>query len=107
VDNLYGDLYDPENPNISNSTCKPVTIEPQGTYSCTFQAEVTGSAGDRVTGIMTSTSLMQDPASASVIFVAQPPETGVGVVPSFVSGLFVAGGMAFVAAGAWARRRTR
>lgn len=107
VDNLYGDLYDADNPNISNSTCKPVTIEAQGAYSCTFQAEVTGSAGDRVTNIMTSTSLMEDPASASVIFVAQPPPTGAGVVPSFVAGLFAAGGTALVAAGAWVRRRTR
>jgi hypothetical protein len=107
VDSLYGDLHDPDNPEISNSTCKPVTIEPQGTYTCTFQAEMYGSAGDRVTNIMTSTSLMEDPASASVVFVARPPETGVGVVPSFVAGLFAAGGTVSVAAAIWMRRRTR
>jgi hypothetical protein len=107
VDSLYGDIYDPDNPSIFNSTCKPVTIEPQGTYSCTFQAEMFASAGDRVTSIMTSTSLMEDPASASVIFVAQPPPTGAGVVPSFVAGLFAAGGTVLVAAGTWVRRRTR
>jgi hypothetical protein len=104
VDSLYGDLLEPDNPNISNNTCEPVTIEAGGTYSCTFQTEVTGSAGDRVTGIMTATNLMQDPASASVRVVAQPP-TGIGVVPSFVAALLAAAGTMLAAVGAWVRLR--
>jgi uncharacterized repeat protein (TIGR01451 family) len=52
-DNVYGNLTNPGNRNISNSTCKLVTIQPGDTYQCTFDAQVAGSPGSSVTDTVT------------------------------------------------------
>jgi fimbrial isopeptide formation D2 family protein len=53
-DDLYGDLTNTGNSQISSSTCSLGTIQPGDTYQCTFQAEVTGSGGNSVTDTVTA-----------------------------------------------------
>ena len=53
----HGDLTDPGNTEIANSTCQlDQTIQQGGSYQCTFQARVEGSAGDLVTDTVTATA---------------------------------------------------
>jgi hypothetical protein len=53
VDNLHGDVASGSNPNIGNSTCSLVTIQPGDTYQCTFEAEAIGRSGEDVTDTVT------------------------------------------------------
>ncbi len=96
VDDVYGDLTSPANPAISNSTCALVTIQPRGFYTCTFEGEFIGNAGElekdtvRAEGVddeQTPTSDEDDhtialndvPSSVEVTKTANPtsvPETG-------------------------------
>ena len=46
ADSLYGDLTDPANPDISDSTCALVTIDAGAVYTCTFKAAANGTGGD-------------------------------------------------------------
>ena len=75
-DNLYGDLTNAGNPNISSSTCASVTIQAGDTYQCTFDAEVSGSGGSSVTDTVTAKvkdaagNAAQASAQASVKIVA-------------------------------------
>jgi hypothetical protein len=48
TDDLYGDItkFAPTNPNITSTKCSlPQTIQPQGTYSCSFVAPVSNANG--------------------------------------------------------------
>lgn len=67
TDSLYGDLTDPDNPLISDSTCELVEIEPGEVYSCTFKAEAIGTGGTVITDTATAqgTDDEGNPASAS------------------------------------------
>src|ERR687896_2162813 len=57
TDNVYADLFDPANPEISNNTCgalEGVVLDPgESTAPCTFVGEFTGQAGDSQTDIVT------------------------------------------------------
>lgn len=59
TDSIYGNLVGGGNAAISNSTCILATIQPGGSYICTFQALVAGSGGGQVTDIVTATALAQ------------------------------------------------
>ena len=55
LDNIYGDLADPSNPNVTMNTCPGlagVTLGPGGMTSCSFKAFVAGDAGDVITDIV-------------------------------------------------------
>jgi hypothetical protein len=52
IDDIYGDLGDATNPNVTNNTCPSLvgtTLAPQGSTSCSFQATVSGDTGDQIT----------------------------------------------------------
>jgi hypothetical protein len=53
-DSLYGDLTDPANGLISDSTCQLVVVEPSTEYVCTFSTQVTGVEGDVLTDTVTA-----------------------------------------------------
>jgi hypothetical protein len=112
-DDVYGDLTDPNNSDIANSTCGLVTIAAGDTYECTFEANVTGVAGDSVTDTVTAVGLddeeneVEASDDATVTIVWDPPDTGAGVAPATLGGGFAALGSVVLAAGAWLRRRTR
>ncbi len=53
VDDVYGDLTDAANPLVSNSTCALAIIQPATTYTCTFEGQFTGNAGDVETDTVT------------------------------------------------------
>ncbi|MDY7076473.1 MAG: hypothetical protein SXV54_06060, partial [Chloroflexota bacterium] len=54
MDDPYGDLTDPGNPNLETSTCQtPQTLQPGASYECTFQVHVSGNAGDSETDTVT------------------------------------------------------
>jgi uncharacterized repeat protein (TIGR01451 family) len=42
VDDVYGGILDPSNPNIVGTTCARVTIQPDDTYTCVFTVFVAG-----------------------------------------------------------------
>ena len=49
VDSIYGDLFDGSNPNVTNNTCDDlsgVLLGLGASVACSFQGDVTGSAGD-------------------------------------------------------------
>ncbi|MBN2114448.1 MAG: hypothetical protein JW785_10020, partial [Acidimicrobiia bacterium] len=48
TDDAYGDLLDPANPAVANSTCpgRPAAIPVGGIFACSFAALVAGDAGD-------------------------------------------------------------
>lgn len=111
-DDVYGNLTDATNPDIADSTCALVTIDPGDTYECAFQAEVSGEAGDVVTDTVVAEGQdnegnpAEDSDDAAVTVVWEPPDSGSGVAPAAVAGGMAAlGGMVLVA-GAWLRRRT-
>jgi predicted outer membrane repeat protein len=83
-DDIYGDIADAENPNLNSTTCSlPSTLIAVGsTYTCSFQAAVTGEPGtytDIVTATLTAadetTSQLQ--ASADVEITDLPPTINV------------------------------
>jgi hypothetical protein len=54
-DDIYGNLADAANPNVMNNTCPTLVgtvLAPGGSASCSFQANVSGNAGDSVTDIV-------------------------------------------------------
>ena len=57
TDDIYGDLGDPANPNITNNTCDDLigdTLAPgASTAPCTFDGEFTGDGGDSQTDTVT------------------------------------------------------
>lgn len=83
TDDVYGDLNDPANPNVDNNTCAGAvgtTLAPNGgTFSCSFDGEFTGNAGDSETDTVTVTgedNLAQeatDSDDATVTLVGVPP----------------------------------
>jgi len=48
VDDIYGDLLDPANPNVFDNTCSAATIEPGSAYACEFTANVSPDALDDI-----------------------------------------------------------
>ncbi|GAB2729520.1 DUF7507 domain-containing protein [Nocardioides pakistanensis] len=55
VDDVYGDLLDPDNDAVESSTCAKATIAAGTTYTCTFQAMVTGKPGEDHRNVITGT----------------------------------------------------
>lgn len=111
VDDIYGDLTDLGNPEISNGNCQLVTIQPGESYQCSFKGEVSGSAGttltDEVTAVAQDGSGNQVHASAkaTVKILSHPPDTGVPLTPPMIAGGLMALGAAATAAGAMVQRR--
>lgn len=111
ADDVYGDLIDPANSDIANSTCSLVTIEPGDTYECTFEADVNGEAGVvvgdtvAVVGQDDEENQADDSDDAEVTIVWEPPDSGSGLAPAAVAGGMAALGGMVLAAGAWLRRR--
>jgi hypothetical protein len=110
-DDVYGNLTDGTNPEISDSTCALVTIQPGDTYSCAFRAEVLGEPGDVMTDTVTAAGTGEEENEiaasddASVTIVVEPPPAGVGLaVHVVVAGLAVLG-LALLAAGTLVRWR--
>ncbi len=80
----HGDLADPGNAAIANSTCQlDQTIQQGDSYQCTFRAEVGGSAGDLVTDTVTATAQITT-ASGTVdsVTTAAPAANGTPVQAS-------------------------
>jgi hypothetical protein len=113
LDSLYGDLTDPGNTAISDSTCELTTIQPNGTYECTFTAQVSGIGGGSVTDTVTAEGAddegnpVQASADATVTITVLPPETGEGVPAPVVAAAVAALGIALLSAGMVLRRRTQ
>jgi hypothetical protein len=113
LDSLYGELTDPGNTLISDSTCTLEEIQPGATYTCSFKAQVSGVAGAEVRDTVVAAAeddegnLVEQMDDAVVTITALPPETGAGVPASVVvSGLAGLGAM-LSAAGVMLRRRSR
>jgi uncharacterized repeat protein (TIGR01451 family) len=112
-DSIYGDLTDPANANITNSTCQLVSINSDGTYECTFRAQVSGNAGTNVTDKVTVTARdarsnqVQASDTATVKILSEPPDTGVPLTPPMIAGGLMALGAAAMTAGALVNRRAR
>ncbi|MEZ4664320.1 MAG: DUF11 domain-containing protein [Caldilineaceae bacterium] len=53
-DSVFGNLVNPNNPNISNSTCTLAAINPGQSYNCTFVGQVTGNAGQSLLNTVTA-----------------------------------------------------
>ncbi len=105
IDDIYGDLMDPGNPLIIETTCEPVWIQPGESCECTFEAEVTGAGGQSVTDNVTAVAEATDTDSATVYVAPAPPPTGVDLSPPLLTGgLAIVGGV-LLAAGALAWRR--
>ncbi len=110
-DNVYGDLTDLANPNISNSNCQLATIQPGNTYQCSFQGQVSGNAGTTVTDTVSviakdnSGNQVQVSAKATVQILSEPPDTGVPLPPPVIAGGLMALGAAALGAGALVNRR--
>jgi hypothetical protein len=111
-DDVYGDVADAANPDLDSTTCSVPRLLPAGdTYTCLFEAEVTGVVGDEQTDTVTVTAA--DPAGAqltgqddaTVLILGEPPYTGVGLGPSVVVGGLVAIGVALLGLGLLMRRR--
>ncbi len=72
VDNVYGNLDDAANPNVSNNTCVDavgtvlaVSPGPGNTFTCSFTAQFTGDGGDSLTDIVTVTGVDNDGQTAT------------------------------------------
>ncbi|MEZ4713999.1 MAG: DUF11 domain-containing protein [Caldilineaceae bacterium] len=53
-DSVFGNLVNPNNPNISNSNCTLAIINPGQSYNCTFVGQVTGNAGQSLLNTVTA-----------------------------------------------------
>ncbi|MEX2587071.1 MAG: hypothetical protein WD602_03635 [Actinomycetota bacterium] len=56
TDDIYGDLFDPANPNVENNTCAALegtTLDPGEATTCSFDGEFTGNADDSQTDTVT------------------------------------------------------
>jgi hypothetical protein len=111
-DDVYGDIANVANPDIDSTTCSVQQLLPAGgSYTCRFEAEVTGVVGDEQTDTVTVTAA--DPAGvpvtgqdeATVLILGEPPDTGVGLGPSLVVGGLAAIGMTLLGLGLLMRRR--
>ncbi|MFC2037626.1 hypothetical protein ACFLYD_06645 [Chloroflexota bacterium] len=112
-DDLYGDLADPSNSEISDSDCELGPISAGDAYICTFRAGVYGNAGDQVTDIVTATgtlasgSELTDSDDATVAIVVVPPDTGVELPRPFITGALAALGAALLLAGVVLLQRSK
>jgi hypothetical protein len=113
-DDIYGDLSDPDNPKISESTCELATIEPTASYTCTFTAAVViGQADLSLTDTVTAQATdragktLQGSDDATVSLCIQPPDTGVALPAPFAAGGLAVLGVVLAGAGVWLRRRAR
>ncbi len=111
-DDVYGDVTDTANPDLDSTTCSVPQILPAGdSYTCHFEAEVTGVVGEEQTDTMTATA--SDPAGAlvvgqdeaTVLILGEPPYAGVGLGPSLVVGGLAAIGAALLGLGLLMRRQ--
>jgi uncharacterized repeat protein (TIGR01451 family) len=112
-DDLYGNLADPSNSEISDSDCKLGPISAGDAYTCTFKAGVYGNAGDQVTDIVTGTatlaslSELTDSDDATVAIVVVPPDTGVELPTPLITGALTALGAALLLAGVVLLQRSK
>jgi uncharacterized repeat protein (TIGR01451 family) len=111
MDNVYGDLTDQVNPDVSSTNCQLVTIQPGSTYQCSFKAEVSGNAGSTLTDTVGVTAKddagrqVTASAKATVRILSAPPDTGVPLPPPVIAGGLMALGAAAMAGGALIQRR--
>jgi hypothetical protein len=86
VDTLYGNLLDGGNDAITENNCMPNSvIQPSETYSCTFEAEVSGSAGQEVSDTITATAVDDEDNVAqanddAAVIITAAPEPAISVV---------------------------
>ena len=106
VDSVYGPLEDAD-----GDCAVPQTLGPLGSYTCAISAEVTGGLGTHentvtASGTDSNGDPVSDTATAAVVIVAVPPETGIGMAPAVVVGATATGGLLLLLAGAALRRKT-
>ncbi len=72
TDNVYGDLGNPANPNVTDNTCDDLIGDvlapspgPGNTTTCSFTANFTGNGGDSLTDIVTVTGVDDDGDTAT------------------------------------------
>ncbi|MEA2828230.1 MAG: hypothetical protein QOG43_2669 [Actinomycetota bacterium] len=95
TDNIYGNIADPANPNITSTTCNTAvgtalqpSPGPGNTYSCSFVAPFTGNGGDNQTDIVTVTGtnpagvVVTDFDDAIVTLTDVPPDIQITKVAS-------------------------
>ena len=111
-DDVYGDIADAANPSLDSTTCSVAqTLAVGGSYTCRFEAEVTGVVGDEQTDTVTVTAADRAGApltgqdEATVLILGEPPDTGAGLGPSLVVGGLAAIGAALLGLGLLMRRR--
>jgi hypothetical protein len=114
-DDVYLDITDAANPDLDSTTCSvPQLLPAGGSYTCRFEAEVTGVVGDEQTDtVLVTATDPADPAGApltgqdeaTVLILGEPPYTGVGLAPSLVVGGLAAIGAALLGLGLLMRRR--
>ena len=83
TDNVYGNLADPANPNVTNNTCDdlvaaPTTLQPGGSTTCSFDVSFTGAPRSQtdivtVTGVDDENTPVQDSDDAMISITPNPP----------------------------------
>ena len=82
MDDVYGDIADAANPNLVSTSCVvPQVIASGGSYTCSFEAQVDGNAGDTPTDVVAASGTEDEgnPATASgtaTVPITDVPPTG-------------------------------
>jgi hypothetical protein len=89
----------------------PQILSPAGVYTCAIHVEVIGEQGIyKNTVAVWGTDWHKDPisvtASAQVLILGEPPESGLGMPAAVITGAMTVAGSAVLLAGAFLRRRT-
>jgi hypothetical protein len=78
IDSVFGDLSNAANPAIVSTTCSlPQTIQPTESWSCAFEAQVSGNAGDVEENVVTASGTDDDGTAVSGSASAAVTVTGV------------------------------
>ncbi|MFC2046572.1 hypothetical protein ACFLTC_03515 [Chloroflexota bacterium] len=113
-DDVYGDIADAANPSLGGTTCSaPQPLPAGGSYTCHFEAEVTGLSGEEQTGMVTAiavadaggTVTAQD--QAPVLILGEPPDTGGGLPSPAIIGVLAVVGTLLLALGLLVRRQAQ
>jgi hypothetical protein len=106
ADSVYGPLEQ-----AGGDCTLPQTLSPGEAYTCSIHVEVIGEQGiHENTVAVWGTDWHKDPisvtASAQVLIVGEPPESGLGMPAAVITGTMAVAGSALLLAGALLRRRT-
>ena len=106
VDSVYGPLQQ-----AGGDCTLPQILSPGDAYTCSINVEVIGEQGIyENTVAVWGTDWHKDPisvtASAQVLIVGEPPESGLGMPAAVITGTMAVAGSALLLAGALLRRRT-